>query len=81
MEEAFYLPVHYKGQDLELPCVFRKLGYTYKIAVQVSGKEFLFEPDEEGSFRAALANIQDDRSGIDLALLRIIIQQLTVYLK
>lgn len=81
MEEEFFLPIQYKGQALELPCVFRKLGYTYKIAVRVSDKELLFEPDEEGSFRAALANIQDDRSSIDLNLLSIIIKQLTAFLK
>lgn len=81
MEEEFFLPIEFKGQTLELPCVFRKLGYTYKIAVRVSDKDLLFEPDEEGRFRAALVNWQDDRSGIDRQLLEVITEQLTAYLK
>lgn len=77
MEEEFKLPLTFKGQEMELDCVFRKLGYTYKISVTVSGKEILFEPDEEGSFRAALANIHEERSGIDRYLIEAIIKQLT----
>lgn len=81
MEEEFILPVEYKSKQMELPCVFRKLGYTYKISIIVNNQEFNFEPDEEGRFRVVFANIHEDRSATDRALLIAITDQLNHYFK
>lgn len=60
MEERFTLPISYKGKEQSVDFTFRKLGYTYKISAWIDGQEVLFEPDEEGSFRATLTGVFGD---------------------
>lgn len=52
MNEPFDLPVSYKGKDLRFPSRLLQFGYTHKFQVNVYGTEVLFEPDEEGRYRA-----------------------------
>lgn len=86
MEETFTLPVSYKGKEYDLAFTFRRLGYTYKISTQLNGQELLFEPDEEGSFRATLANPNagnpvEGSQPIDKSFVAAIIEVLTVAFK
>ena len=50
--EPFDLPVIYKGTQIILPSVFYRWGYSYKIMVEIEGRQVYFEPDEERNFRA-----------------------------
>lgn len=75
MNEPFYLPVIYQGRELELKARFERWGYTYRISVLVAEETFIFEPDEEGGYRA-LGNAQQ-LSATDAGLLRAIAEKLT----
>lgn len=46
------LTIPYQHEPLELPLKAYPYGYTYRIAVQYGADELIFEPDEQGSFRA-----------------------------
>lgn len=52
MNEPFDLPVTVNNRDLLFPARLLQLGYTHKFQVNVYGTEVLFEPDEEGRYRA-----------------------------
>lgn len=52
MTETFILPVDYQGTEHEFKARFERYGYTHRIAVLIDEKTFIFEPDEEGSYRA-----------------------------
>lgn len=54
MFDAFDLPVEYKNETLMLPAQLVQSGYTHAFKVEVNGQEVLFEPDEEGSYRAVV---------------------------
>lgn len=47
MNEAFEIPVLYKGEKLSVPAEFIVLENIYKIQIEVNGQEITFEPDEE----------------------------------
>jgi hypothetical protein len=51
MNEPFILEVDYQGQVHEFPAAFQRYGFTYRIAVSIADMPYIFEPDEEGSFR------------------------------
>lgn len=65
MDELF-LPVNYRGQELELPVSMYPYGYTFRVDVLIGELVVIFEPDEEGSYRAL-----GDKS-VDVGLLRAI---------
>ncbi len=52
MTETFLLPVNYLGTEHEFKARFERYGYTHRIAVLIDENTFVFEPDEEGSYRA-----------------------------
>lgn len=52
MLDTFDLPVEYKNETLMMPAQLANSGYTHAFKVEVAGQEVLFEPDEEGSYRA-----------------------------
>jgi len=52
MNEPFNLPVIYQGTEHEFKARFERWGYTHRIAVLIHETTFIFEPDEEGSYRA-----------------------------
>ena len=52
MEESFELPVIYKGKELLFTTQLLVQGYTHKFQVEVNGREVIFEPDEERTYRA-----------------------------
>lgn len=81
MAEAFILPLEYQGEERDFDCELRPMGYTFKIAVVVDGSEILFEPDEEGNFRAALPNPEENKVRWDKDLLRAIAGQLAEVFK
>lgn len=60
MDELF-LPVSYKGQELELPVKMYPYGYTFRMDVFIGEVVVIFEPDEEGSYRALADTAVDVR--------------------
>ncbi|HJP62603.1 MAG TPA: hypothetical protein VJ844_04135 [Mucilaginibacter sp.] len=68
MNEPFLLEVSYQNKTLEFPAAFQRYGYTYRIVVTVNEVNYIFEPDEEGSYRV----IGDLVEKTDLGLLRAI---------
>jgi hypothetical protein len=54
MEDAFTLTVDFEGEKLELPARVLHYGYTLKIEVQIESISVIFEPDEEGNWRAVM---------------------------
>lgn len=52
MHEPFLLPVAYQGTEHEFKARFERWGYTHRIAVLLDEDTFIFEPDEEGGYRA-----------------------------
>ena len=54
MTETFILPVDYLGTEHEFKARFERYGYTHRIAVLIDENTFVFEPDEEGSYRAII---------------------------
>ena len=52
MNEAFTLPVIYDGEELEFKARFERWGFTHRIGVLVDEHTYVFEPDEEGGYRA-----------------------------
>lgn len=50
--EELVLPLVYGGRDLELPLKVYAYGYTFRVDVSIGDTVVIFEPDEEGSYRA-----------------------------
>ena len=71
MEEQFDLPVHYKGDQYIFKGALIVHGYTYKFNVDVNGQTIIFEPDEEGTYRAVINPIDlESNKNIDIGLLK-----------
>lgn len=52
MNEPFNLPITYQGAEREFKARFERYGYTHRIAVLIGETTVIFEPDEEGGYRA-----------------------------
>lgn len=77
MAQTFFIPVIHGGQETDFEASIRPYGYTYRIAVDLFGTEVVFEPDEEGSYRALISPDQIIvNSSINRELLAAIIQVL-----
>jgi len=72
MNEPFLLEVIYQNEPLEFPAAFQRYGYTYRIVVLINETNFVFEPDEEGYYRA----IGTPSDTVDTGLLRNIAEKL-----
>ena len=81
MSEHFLLSVFYKGQEWQFESELRVFGYTHKIAVNVSGTEVIFEPDEERHYRAVLNESEIKKQKIEVELLHQIANELEANLK
>jgi len=77
MTEAFILPVDYLGTKHEFKARFERYGYTHRIAVLIEESTYVFEPDEEGFYRAM--NTPDHPAGssiISINLLKAVAEKL-----
>jgi len=82
MNEAFELPVQYKGVEQLFPAQLLQFGYTHKFQVDVYGTIIFFEPDEERSYRAIVeANQVNNISKIDAELIKAIAGAIEAVLK
>lgn len=74
MDESFYIPVTYQGNELEFEARLIQTGYLHKIDVQVNDQLISFEPDEERHYRALISPGYLEKEGrkIDIDLLKAI---------
>ena len=54
MNEPFFIPVQYKGKEVEYEAILKQHGYVHVFHVNVEGATVMYERDEEGSFRALI---------------------------
>ena len=52
MDDSFEIPVLYKNSVLLFPARLLTSGYTHKFQVDVYDREFFFEKDDNGEYRA-----------------------------
>jgi hypothetical protein len=76
MEDGFELPVVYRNEECLFPARLLQLGYTFRVEVDIRGRLFNFEPDEERNWRALLPYGDEDRKAIDVELLRAVAEAL-----
>ena len=76
MNEPFILPVTYQGTEHELKARFERWGYTHRIAVLINEFTYNFEPDEEGSYRVLTVSDQAEKTEIDRAFLKAVVEKL-----
>jgi hypothetical protein len=72
MADTFDLPVEWNGRESTYPAELLRYGYTHKIHITVEDIILVFEPDEEGQYRA----IVPPDTYIDKALLAAISEAL-----
>jgi hypothetical protein len=72
MNEPFELPVDFRNEEVLFPARLVKRGYYYKMEVEVKGQTLVFEPDEEGCWRALLESSVSDNNKQDRELLEAI---------
>jgi hypothetical protein len=77
MTETFILPVNHLGTEHEFKARFERYGYTHRISVLIDENTFVFEPDEEGCYRA-MNTIEQPKNakGADMNLLRAVAEKL-----
>jgi hypothetical protein len=68
--DELILPLSYNGENLELPVKMYAYGYTFRVEVVIVDTAVIFEPDEEGSYRA-LAD-----KAVDIQLLKALVAAL-----
>lgn len=68
--DELLLPLTYQGEEMELPVKMYAYGYTFRVEVLISEAVVIFEPDEEGSYRAMA-----DKT-VDVGLLKVIVAAL-----
>ena len=60
MEDPFFIPVVYRGVEMQFEASLVRRGYTYGLHVNVRDTLVVFERDEEGNWRALMP---DDGKG------------------
>lgn len=80
MDEAFELPVSYRGEEQLFPARLQQTGYTHRIIVEVGGQEVAFEPDEESNYRALIDPEKMDKA-VPIELLQAIAATIEAVLK
>ena len=53
--DELLLPLIYQGEEIELPVRMYAYGYTFRVEVMIGETPVIFEPDEEGSYRALVS--------------------------
>jgi hypothetical protein len=58
MDEAFELPVHYKGEELLLPAQLQACGYIYPILVTLKNQVVILSPMKKKSPGSAVRSTE-----------------------
>ena len=82
MDETFEIPVFYKNDELSFTAQLLAFGYVHKFQVDVYGRNFFFEQDDSGDYRALIDPSElDDIKTIDVDLLKAIAASIEAILK
>lgn len=76
MNGPFLIPIVYAGSAQEFKARFERWGYTHRISVLIGEGTVVFEPDEEGGYRAIVAENQDLGKPVPASLLGLIAEKL-----
>ena len=77
MMDELVLPLTFNGEEIELPVRMYGYGYTFRVEVKIGESVIIFEPDEEGSYRALVTPEQMANSNdLNVGLLRTIAEAL-----
>ncbi len=79
IDEPFSLPVEFKGKEIIIPGRLVRRGYSYKIHMEIDGRDIIFEPDEERNFRAVSETVEGNTVSIEI--IRAIAEALEKYLR
>ena len=60
--DELVLPITYDGEDIELPLKMYVYGYTFRVEALIGETPVIFEPDEEGSYRALIGSGQFEKN-------------------
>jgi len=60
--DELVLPITYAGEDIELPLTMYAYGYTFRVEILIGETQVIFEPDEEGSYRALISAEQVEKN-------------------
>ncbi len=71
MDEPFFLPVTYKGVEQQFEASLQRRGYVHVLEIKVQEMMVIFERDEEGEWRALVAQDQGGKMP-EVELLRVI---------
>ncbi|MCC8407681.1 hypothetical protein LJ707_01990 [Mucilaginibacter sp. UR6-1] len=78
MNGPFLIRVVFAGSEQEYNARFERWGYTHRISVLIGETTIVFEPDEEGSYRAiASENLAPERL-VPFSLLELIAEKLKI---
>lgn len=58
--DNFELPISYNGKEYLFATKVIKQAYTERFEVSINGHAIIFEPDEEGKYRAILNEKESD---------------------
>lgn len=77
MNEPFILELTFQNKIYELQAGFQRYGYIHRVAVIIDDLTIMFEPDEEGSYRALVSPEQmNQHKTVNMGLLQAIAQKL-----
>jgi hypothetical protein len=69
MDEQIDFPVTVNGETVHVTAKVLSFGYTYKLSIMVNELEVLFEPDEQRTYRAILADPAKVPSKADISMI------------
>lgn len=73
MENTVDIDVEFEGGQLSFPATFISTAYNYKWRFLINDITIIFEPDEEGKYRAAFQSMETiDISTLNLELIKAI---------
>ena len=67
------ITIAFRGDEQEYKARFERWGYTHRISVLIDETTVIFEPDEEGGYRALTI---DNGAGVSLELLKAVAEKL-----
>lgn len=82
MQDYFDLPVTYKGEEFMLKSSLLVTGYTHKFNVEIDGKDYIFEPDEERNYRCVIPYDKiGEQKEVDVELFKAIVEAIESLVK
>jgi hypothetical protein len=78
MNGPFLIAVTFNGQEQEYKARLERWGYTHRISVLTGETTVIFEPDEEGGYRAIATENPVPGKPVPFSLLKLIAERLKI---